>query len=140
MKSINRKEHGSALTKLQKFLTFIGSILGIVTACITIYTFSITSNATTTSPSSSVTTVSSINQIGENKSVTIPITEITSSNGIYSSSTTEKSSSLASQKLHLVKKSKRVQQKRRVVLRTLLKHPQVPPKNNQISIAQLLLV
>lgn len=30
MKSTNRKEHGSALTKLQKFLTFIGSILGII--------------------------------------------------------------------------------------------------------------
>ncbi|HFH9916581.1 TPA: DUF6556 family protein [Streptococcus suis] len=89
MKSTNRKEHVSALTKLQKFLTFIGSILGIVTACITIYTFSITSNAATTSPSSSVTTVSSINQIGENKSVTIPITEITSPNEKYSSSTTE---------------------------------------------------
>lgn len=39
MKSTNSKEHGSALTKLQKFLTFIGSILGIITACITIYTF-----------------------------------------------------------------------------------------------------
>ncbi|WP_105154704.1 DUF6556 family protein [Streptococcus suis] len=89
MRSTKRKEHVSALTKLQKFLTFIGSILGIVTACITIYTFSITSNAATTSPSSSVTTVSSINQIGENKSVTIPITEITSPNEKYSSSTTE---------------------------------------------------
>ncbi|MGU8048697.1 DUF6556 family protein [Streptococcus suis] len=88
MKSSNRNEHVSALTKLQKFLTFIGSILGIVTACITIYTFSITSNATTTTPSSSVTTVSStnlghtssINQIGENKSVIIPSSEITSPN------------------------------------------------------------
>ncbi len=101
MKSTNRKEHGSALTKLQKFLTFIGSILGIVTACITIYTFSITSNATTTTPSNSVTTESStnrghmasINQIGE-KSVTIPSTEITSPNEKYSSSTTENIGSL----------------------------------------------
>ncbi|MFM0587246.1 DUF6556 family protein [Streptococcus suis] len=93
MRSTKRKEHVSALTKLQKFLTFIGSILGIVTACITIYTFSITSNAATTSPSSSVTTVSSINQIGENKSVTIPITEITSPNEKYSRSTTENNGS-----------------------------------------------
>lgn len=101
MKSTNRKEHGSALTKLQKFLTFIGSILGIVTACITIYTFSITSNAATTSPSSSVTTVSStnrghtssINQIEENKSVTIPSSEISSPNEEYSSSTTENNGS-----------------------------------------------
>ncbi|MGQ7367112.1 DUF6556 family protein [Streptococcus suis] len=102
MKSTNRKEHGSALTKLQKFLTFIGSILGIVTACISIYTFSVPSNASTTTPSGSVTTVSStnqghtssINQIGENKSVTIPITEITSPNEKYSSSTTENIGSL----------------------------------------------
>lgn len=100
MKSTNQKEHGSALTKLQKLLTFIGSILGIITACITIYTFSVPYNAATTSPSNSVTTVSSsnlghpssINQIGENKSVTIPSTETTSPNGKYSSSTTEKSS------------------------------------------------
>ncbi|MGQ7324700.1 DUF6556 family protein [Streptococcus suis] len=140
MKSTNRKEHGSALTKLQKFLTFIGSILGIVTACITIYTFSITSNATTTNPSSSVTTVSSINQIGENKSVIIPNTEITSPNENTVALPQRTRVLQTSQKLHLVKKSKRVQQKRRVVLKTLLKHPQVPPKNNQISIAQLLLV
>ncbi|HEL2737680.1 TPA: hypothetical protein UDO34_000449 [Streptococcus suis] len=101
MKSTNRKEHGSALTKLQKFLTFIGSILGIITACITIYTFSVPSNAATTTPSSSVTTESStdqgrsssINQIGKNNSVTIPSAEIISPNGEYSSSTTEKSSS-----------------------------------------------
>ncbi|NQJ67828.1 hypothetical protein HO543_01010 [Streptococcus suis] len=102
MKSTNRKERVSALTKLQKFLTFIGSILGIVTACISIYTFSVPSNAATTTPSGSVTTVSStnrghtssINQIGENKSVTIPSSEISSPNEEYNSSTTENIGSL----------------------------------------------
>ncbi|HEM6266198.1 TPA: hypothetical protein U2C71_001422 [Streptococcus suis] len=102
MKSTNRKEHGSALTKLQKFLTFIGSILGIITACITIYTFSVPSNAATTTPSSSVTTVSStnqgwsssINQIGKNNSVTIPSSEISSPNEEYNCSTTENIGSL----------------------------------------------
>ncbi|HFI0037208.1 TPA: DUF6556 family protein [Streptococcus suis] len=134
MKSTNRKEHGSALTKLQKFLTFIGSILGIVTACITTYTFSITSNAATTSPSSSVTTVSSINQIGENKSVTIPITEITSPNENTVALPLRTMVLQTSQKLYLVKKSKLVQQKQLVVQKTLLKHLQVLPKNNQINI------
>lgn len=101
MRSTKRKEHVSALTKLQKFLTFIGSILGIITACITIYTFSVPSNAATTTPSSSVTTVSStnldhtssINQIGKNNNVTIPSTEITSPNEKYSNSTTENNGS-----------------------------------------------
>ncbi|HFI0102025.1 TPA: DUF6556 family protein [Streptococcus suis] len=101
MKSTNRKEHGSALTKLQKLLTLISSILGIITACITIYAFTAKSTVANTSPSSSVTTVSStnlghtssINQIGKNNSATSPSTEITSPNGECSSSTTEKSSS-----------------------------------------------
>ncbi|MCK3942503.1 hypothetical protein HCC47_06640 [Streptococcus suis] len=61
MKSTNRKEHGSALTKLQKFLTFIGSILGIITACITIYTFTAKSTVVNTSPSSSISSSSSTN-------------------------------------------------------------------------------
>ncbi|WP_330847631.1 DUF6556 family protein, partial [Streptococcus suis] len=50
MKASNRNEHQSTLSRLQKLLTLIGSILGIITACITIYTFTAKSTVANTSP------------------------------------------------------------------------------------------
>ncbi|MDN2969337.1 hypothetical protein PCN90_05785 [Streptococcus suis] len=47
-KNTNKKPAG--LTNFQKYLTFIGSILGIITACITIYTFTAKPATSSTSP------------------------------------------------------------------------------------------
>ncbi|HFI0419801.1 TPA: DUF6556 family protein [Streptococcus suis] len=61
MKSSNLHGHHSTLSRLQKLLTLIGSILGIITACITIYTFTAKSTVAHTNPSGSISSSSSTN-------------------------------------------------------------------------------
>lgn len=55
-KNTNKKPAG--LTNFQKYLTFIGSILGIITACITIYTFTAKPATSSTSPSTTISSSS----------------------------------------------------------------------------------
>ncbi|HEM6306158.1 TPA: hypothetical protein U2D44_002185, partial [Streptococcus suis] len=55
-KNTNKKP--ADLTNFQKYLTFIGSILGIITACITIYTFTAKPATSSTSPSTTISSSS----------------------------------------------------------------------------------
>ncbi|WP_367869951.1 DUF6556 family protein [Streptococcus suis] len=64
----------AGLTNFQKYLTFIGSILGIITACITIYTFTAKPATSSTSPSTTISS-SSVTSPSQSSSDN-PLTEV----------------------------------------------------------------
>ena len=72
----------AGLSHFQKVLTFIGSILGIITACITIYTFSSKSSAQSVSNTSSSTL-----QVPSNTDIQSSTQEGTTSSSSTNSST-----------------------------------------------------
>ncbi|MFX3962347.1 DUF6556 family protein, partial [Streptococcus suis] len=85
-KNTNKKPAG--LTNCQKYLTFIGSILGIITACITIYTFTAKPTTSSTSPSTTISSSSATSSPSQSSSDT-PLTgvqDLTSSSSETTSS------------------------------------------------------